>query len=1068
MLAAIVRFSVRHAGLVLGLAVALTGFGLLRMSGASLDVFPEFAPAQVVIQTEAPGLHAAAVEAQVTRPVEQAIGGLAGLRSLRSQSIPGLSVVTALFTESSDLRRNRQGIAERLAQAASSLPPGVMPNITPLTSSASTVLGIGLTSTTLDGVALRSLVEESLRPHLMAVPGIADVNVFGGALRQWQVQVDAQRLAQAGLSLSDLAAALRSATGVRAAGFIESDNQRIALTMDPPGAALGTPPATVVEALNLTVVAQLGGQAVLLRDVATVAMGGAPAYNAAQINGEQGVFLLVQGQLGANTRDTTRALDAALAHIRPVLERAGAKVHLDLFRPASFIETAVGNVRSDVLIGATLVVAVLFVFLFNLRTAIVSAVAIPLSLIAAVLTLQSFGIGLNIMVIGGLAIALGEVVDDAIIDCENIFRRLRENRALVAPRSPAQVVFDASMEVRSSVVYATFIVALVFTPLLTLDGVAGKLFAPLGLAYISAIMASLAVALTVTPAMSLLLLRQATLSSADPPLVAWMKPRYRRLLVSIERRSTAVLSGAALCMAAGIGVLPLLGGEFIPPLKEGHYIVHVTAVPGTSLVESLRVGKQVSDTLLAIPGVKSVAQWVGRSQNGADTFGPHYSEMEVEIGQVSGAEQRRILRDIRRSLSGDDGDDDRSDEKAIGSTPFPGLVFGVNTFLTERIGETVSGYPADVVVNLYGPDLDALDRDAKAVAALMSQMPGATDVQLQAPPGAPELSVRLRPDQLAFHAMNAGEVMDAVQIAFDGLVVGQHAGAVTPTPVSLVLAPSSRSDVSQVEHLPLHTPAGRLIELRDVADVALVEGRYKVLRENGQRVQTVIANLKRGHDPEQFVARLRALIAQYAAGMDARGQPSGSGFGPGNHAEVSGAAEAQAQARSDLLVASGLATLGVGSLLLLAFGSLRHTLLTGMNLPFALIGGVVAVLATGGWLSLGSVVGFVTLFGITLRNSIMLVSHYQYLVQVERQPWNLETALRGAEERLPSILMTALVTALGLLPLALGSAEPGREIEGPMAIIIVGGLISSTVLNLLVLPTVMLRYGRFNPASPGS
>ncbi|MDO9316052.1 MAG: efflux RND transporter permease subunit [Burkholderiaceae bacterium] len=1072
MLAAIVRFSVRHAGLVLGLAVALTGFGLLRMTGASLDVFPEFAPAQVVIQIEAPGLHAAAIEAQVTRPVEQAIGGLAGLTSLRSQSIPGLSVVTALFDESSDLHRDRQGVAERLAQAASSLPAGVVPNITPLTSSASTVLGIGLTSTTLDGVALRSLVEASLRPHLMAVPGIADVNVFGGALRQWQVQVDAQRLAQAGLSLTDLAAALRSATGVRAAGFIESDNQRIALTMEPPGAALGTPASAVIDTLNLTVVshanAQHGGQAVLLRDVATVAEGGAPAFNAAQIDGQPGVFLLVQGQLGANTRDTTRALDAAIAHIRPVLERAGAKVHLDLFRPASFIETAVGNVRSDVLIGATLVIAVLFLFLFNLRTAVVSAVAIPLSLIAAVLTLQQFGIGLNIMVIGGLAIALGEVVDDAIIDCENIFRRLRENRALAAPRSAAQVVFDASMEVRSSVVYATFIVALVFTPLLTLDGVAGKLFAPLGLAYIAAIIASLVVALTVTPAMSLLLLRHAALPAADPPLVAWMKPRYRRLLLAIERRSTAVLSAAALCMAAGIGVLPLLGGEFIPPLKEGHYIVHVSAVPGTSLAESLRVGKQVSDTLLAIPGVKSVAQWVGRSQNGADTFGPHYSEMEVEVGQVSGAEQRRILQDIRRALSGDDGDDDRSDEQALGSTPFPGLVFGVNTFLTERIGETVSGYPADVVVNLYGPDLDALDRDGKAVAAMLSQLPGATDVQLQAPPGAPELSVRLRPEQLALHAMNAGEVMDAVQIAFDGLVVGQHAGAVKPTPVALVLAPSGRRDVSQVEHLPLRTPGGRLIELRDVADVALVEGRYKVLREGGQRVQTVIANLKRGHDPEDFVAQLRTRLAAHASGQDGQGGQDGSGFAAGNHAEVTGAAEAQAQARNDLLVASALATLGVGSLLLLAFGSLRHTLLTAVNLPFALIGGVVAVLATGGWLSLGSVVGFVTLFGITLRNSIMLVSHYQHLVQVEGQPWNLETALRGAEERLPSILMTALVTALGLLPLALGSAEPGREIEGPMAIIIVGGLISSTVLNLLVLPTVMLRHGRFGPAAPPS
>ena len=968
-------------------------------------------------------------------------------------------MVTALFDESSDLYRNRQNVAERLAQTGSALPAGVVPNITPLTSSASTVLGLGLTSKTLDGVALRALVEGTLRPHLMAVPGIADVNVFGGALPQWQIQVDAARLARAGLGLGELASALRHATGVRSAGFIESDNQRIALTIEPPGAAIGSV-ATTMAALESTVVGHQGGQAVLLRHVAQVSEAGAPAFNAAQIDGVPGVFLMVQGQLGSNTRDATRALDAAIEQIQPVLERAGATVHRDLFRPASFIETAVGNVRSDVLIGATLVIVVLFLFLYNLRTALVSAVAIPLSLIAAVLTLQSMGMGLNIMVIGGLAIALGEVVDDAIIDCENIFRRLRENRTAREPLPAAQVVFDASMEVRSSVVYATFIVALVFTPLLTLTGVAGKLFAPLGVAYIAAILASLVVALTVTPAMSLLLLRRSALPAGDPPLVAWMRPRYRRLLLAIERRSTAVLATAALGMAAGIGVLPLLSGEFIPPLKEGHYIVHVSAVPGTSLGESLRIGQQVTRTLLAIPGVKSVAQWVGRSQNGADTFGPHYSEMEVEIGQVSGDEQRRILADIRRALSGDDGDEDRSDEIAAGSTAFPGLVFGVNTFLTERIGETVSGYPADVVVNLFGPDLDALDRDGLTVAAVLAERPGATDVQLQAPPGAPELSIRLRPEQLALHGLNAGEVMDAVQIAYDGLVVGQRAGAQTPTAIALVLAPSARRDVSQVASLPLRTPGGVLIALRDVADVALVEGRYKVLREGGQRVQTVIANLQRGHDPEAFVADLRSRLAQLAAGRE--GQP---GFAPGNHAEVTGAAEAQAAARNDLLLASALATLGVGSLLLLAFGSLRHTLLTALNLPFALIGGVAAVLATGGWLSLGSVVGFVTLFGITLRNSIMLVSHYQHLVEVQGLPWGLETALLGAEERLPSILMTALVTSLGLLPLALGSGEPGREIEGPMAIIIVGGLISSTVLNLLILPTVLLRHGRFGHAA---
>jgi Cu/Ag efflux pump CusA len=617
-------------------------------------------------------------------------------------------------------------------------------------------------------------------------------------------------------------------------------------------------------------------------------------------------------------------------------------------------------------------------------------------------------------------------------------------------------VFDASIEVRASVVYATFIVALVFLPLLTLSGVAGKLFAPLGLAYIGAILASLAVALTVTPAMSLLLLSNSHLPSGDPPLVAWLKPRYRALLLAVERQAHPVLAGVALAMALGIGMLPLFRGEFIPPLKEGHYIVHMSAVPGTALAESLRLGERVSKELLAIPGVRSVAQWVGRAQNGADTFGPHYSEIEVELGQVSGDEQRRVLAEIRRRLGGQAQGSEGGEAGEGGAPGFAGLQFGVNTFLTERIGETVSGFPADVVVNLYGADLDALDRDARAVAALLASLPGADDVQLLSPPGAPELRVRLRPEALARHGLTAGEVMDAVQTAFEGLEVGQVHGRDQATPLVLVLAPSARQDVSQVSGLPLRAAQGQALTLGDVADLDLVQGRAKILRDAGRRVQTVTANVGRGHDAEQFTAGLQRRIA-----ADLR-------LSTGVHAEVTGAAEAQATARGELLRVSLLACVGVAALLMLAFGSLRHLALIFVNLPFALVGGVAAVLATGGLLSLGSVVGFVTLFGITLRNSIMLVSHYQHLVEVEGRPWDLDTALQGALERLPSILMTALVTALGLAPLALGSTEPGREIEGPMATIIVGGLVSSTLLNLLVLPTVLLRFGRFgSAAAPG-
>lgn len=1058
MLAAIIRFSVRHAGLTVALALALMGYGVSRLFDASLDVFPEFSPTQVVIQTESPGLAAPWVETLVSQPIERHLQGLPGLQSLRSQSIAGLSVVTAVFTDGSDIHRHRQSVAERLAQAAATLPPGITPDLTPLTSSASTVLGVGLTSDTLDALALRALVDRLVRPHLLASAGVADVNVFGGERPQWQIQVDPARLAASRLTLAELAQAARETGGVRAAGFVETANQRIALAVEPPGAGRGAREATALAELEQAVLrpATAGRPALRLGDVAQIARGGAPRINGALIDGRPGIFLLVQGQLGANTREVTLGLDAALARIAPAIEREGATLHRDLFRPADFIETAVGNVQSDVLIGATLVVVVLFGFLYNVRTAVVSALAIPLSLLAAVSVLQAFGMSLNIMVLGGLAIALGEVVDDAIIDCENIFRRLRENRLKPAPLAAAQVVVNASMEVRSSVVYATFIVALAFVPLLTLSGVAGKLFAPLGLAYIAAILASLLVAITVTPALSLLLLGGRNLPAGDPPLVAWLKPRYRALLLAVERHRAPVLVGTGALMVAGIGVLPLFRSEFIPPLKEGHYIVHMAAVPGTALDESLRLGEHVSKALLGIEGVRSVAQWVGRAENGADTFGPHYSELEVEVGQVSGDAQRRLLAAIRETLVGEPaGDDDDASgtgkQDTDGHQPgFAGLQFAVNTFLTERIGETVSGFPADVVVNVYGQDLDALERDSRRVAQLLATLPGTEDVQQLAPPGSATLSVRLRAGRLAQHGLTAGAVMDAVQLAYDGLAVGQRYENDLATPLVLVLPPAARRDVGSVAKLPLATPLGTTVELGEVADVQMVEGRAKILRDGGRRVQTVTANVQRGHDAEALVAALERRLAE--PGL----------LAAGHHAELQSKAQAQRAARHELLRVSLLAGLGTAALLLLAFGSLRHLALVFVNLPFALIGGVAAVLlATHGLLSLGTVVGFVTLFGITLRNSIMLVSHYQHLVEVERCPWDLDTALRGALERMPSILMTALVTGLGLAPLALGSAEPGREIEGPMATIIVGGLVSSTALNLLVLPAVLLRFGRF-------
>ena len=1037
MMSALVRFSIRFSGVIIGLATLVVLYGLYSLTRSNLDVFPEFSPTQIIIQTESPGLSAELVESLVSQPIETSIAGTVGIESMRSQSIPGLSIVTVIFDERTDIYRNRQVVAERLATLSNKLPQGITPNITPLTSSASTVLGVGLTSKTRSLTELRTIVDWTIVPHLLAIPGVADVNVFGGKVRQFQIQVDPEKMIHYGISLTQIEEAVKKATGVRGNGFIENKNQRIVINTEGQSA---TP-----EKLALATLLRKNGQTIRLGDIGKVVEGAAPSISAAAINEETGVYLSVQGQLGANTHAVTKAIESALQEIKPSLAAEKVVLHEGLFRPANFIEVAIKGVRTDILIGSILVITVLFLFLFDIRTAFISATAIPLSLLTAIVVMSYFNIGLNIMVLGGLAIALGEVVDDAIIDTENIFRRLRENRLLAQPLPTHRVVFAASMEVRSSVVYATIIVALVFIPLLTLGGVAGKLFAPLGFAYIAAIMASLLVALTLTPALCYLLLGNAKLDTADPPMIRIIKKWYVKMLYRIEKQYKAVMVISFMLIAIGLGIVPLLKNQFIPALHEGHYIMHMTAVPGTSEQESLRIGKKVSSVIRNIKGVKSVTQWVGRAPNGADTFGTHYSEFEIEIGAISGNEQRRILNNIRAELAGEVVDIDGDGKVEPG---FIGVNFAINTFLTERIEETISGYAASTVINIYGTDLDALDRDAQAIASVVSSVKGASDVLVQSPSGTPQLVMRLRPEKLAQWGLQPTDVLDNIRAAYESVPITQVYQGNRVIGVSVVLDSQARDDVQDAGNLPLFNPEGKLLRLREVTDIVQENGRSKILHAGAKRIQTVTANVV-GRDIDTFTDELKSKIQSDVA------------LSQGAYLEFTGAAEANAKSREALILQSFLAGVAVFLMLYIAFGRLRNLLLTFANLPFALIGGILAALFTGGWISLGSLVGFVTLFGITLRNSIMMVSHYQHLIDEENCIWGLETCIRGASERLPSILMTALVTALGLLPLAAGSGQPGREIEGPMATIIVGGLVTSTILNLLILPTIMLHFGRF-------
>jgi CzcA family heavy metal efflux pump len=1028
MLNAIVRFSIRFRGIVIALACALLGYGVFSLGRAPYDVFPNFAPPQVSVQTEAPGLSPEQVEVLVTQPIENAINGAPGIDTLRSRSIQGLSDIAVVFHSDTDIYRDRQMVAERLSTVSSELPTGVQPPLmTPLTSSTAWVMEVDFTSDTQSLMTVRTIADWTMKPRLLAVPGVAGVEVIGGEVRQLQFQFDPQRLIQYGVSVEDVIAAARQATGVRGGGFVDTPNQRIVLQTE--GQSI-TP-----SQLARTVLVYHNGINVTLGDVARVQEAPAPPIGSASVGGKRGVSLIIDAAYGANTLEVTRGIDRALADLRSSLDAQGVIIHPDVLRAADFIEVALRNVRTSLYVGAGLVVVVLFLFLFNFRTAAISCTAIPLSLLAAIIALEKMGLSLNTMTLGGLSIAIGEVVDDAVIDVENIYRRLRENRASLNPRSSFQVVFDASIEVRSAVVYATFAVVLVFFPVLNLSGLAGSLFGPLGVTYIWAILASLAVALTVTPALSLVLLGGRDLPPQEPPVVRWLNHGYRALLLQLEKVPRLLIGAVGVLILLGVVVMVFLSSSFLPELREGNITVHMTAVPGTSLDESMRLGDHLTQALLQIPNVRSVAQRAGRAELGTDTNGTHQSEIDVNLQATNGSQVEAGQDQIRRVLA-----------------QVPGAVLTSNSFLTERINETLSGYGAAVVVNVFGNDLDQLDRQAAQIARMLATIPGGTQVELQSPPGMPEIQVRLRKDSLIRWGFDPLTVLDTVLTAYGTEVVGQTYEGNRVFDVSVLLASTRRPQVTEIGTLPLRSPDGNFVSLNQLADIQESSGRYVVLHEGARRVQTITCNVE-GRAVDSFV-------------QEAQRRVSSLKLPAGTYVEFSGTAAAQAQSRHDLLVNSLLTGLGIILLLSVVMGNHRNLLLVLLNLPFALVGGVYAAGITGGDLSLGSLVGFVTLFGITLRNSIMLISHYEHLVEVEGMHWGLETALRGASERLAPILMTALVTGLGLLPLAIGSGDPGREIEGPMAIVILGGLVTSTLLNLLVLPTLALRYGRFEAAEP--
>jgi CzcA family heavy metal efflux pump len=1021
-LAAIVRTALRYPFLVVVAALLVLVYGGSTLIRSKYDVFPEFVPPQAEVQAEAPGLAPEDVERLVTQPLENAINGGANIEAIRSESIQGLSAINVTFAEGSDIFRDRQLLAERVAEAALALPPGVRtPTLGPMTSSTMDLLKLGFTSHSMSPTELRSFVEWTVRPRLLAVPGVARAIVYGGGRREIQVQVDPAKMTALGVTLTEIVAAAQAATGVRGAGFIDTPNERVLLSSIDGG---HTP-----QQIAAVAVTQRDGANVRLGDVAKVTYAAEPPFGDARVQGEPDVLVSMGSQYGANTLDVTQRLEQTLAELAPMLRARSVTLYAGLHRPATFIEIALRHVRNALVLGAVLVIAVLIGFLRTWRTALISFVTIPLSLLMAVVALRYLGFTLNTMTLGGLAVALGVVVDDAIIDVENIVRRVR--LATDAQRLSAldAIILSASIEVRRPIVLATLVVGLVFVPILLLPGIQGSFFAPLAAAFLLATFASLLIALTLTPALAFLLMRKSA------PVVK--EPRWLRKLKVLQHGAMHRLAGHAmplLLVSVGLGVVAVVvisrfGIELMPPFREGHFVAQVTAPAGLSLGEMTRLGERISRQMLGIEGLSTVSLQVGRAESGEDTWSPNRAEFHIELKpDLAGAEQSRIEKELREVLDG-----------------FPGLQSEVVTFLGDRISESVSGETAAVSINVFGPDLAVLDQVAAKIAAKMRTMPDAADVRYQASSDVPTLTIAPRTERLTMLGLRSADVLDAVTTAYAGTAVAHVYEGNQSMALRVLLNEAARSDPQVVQDLMIRTAAGRLVPLGTVADVELESGRESILHDHGQRRQVVTLNPTNG-DVVGFVKRARALLEQ-----DVK-------LPPDVYLEFGGTAQAASDATFDLLTHSAIAAAVIITLLMLAFGSWRTTGLVLVNVPFALVGAVIAVALTGASLSIGTLVGFVTLFGISARNSIMLMSHYEHLVTVEGLRWGVQTARRGARERLTPILMTALVTALGVLPLALNNGEAGQEVEGPMAVVILGGLISSTLMNLLVLPALAGRY----------
>lgn len=1030
----LIQFALCNRALVLVAAVLLLVLGTHTALRMQVDVFPDLTAPTVAVITEAHGMAPLEVESQVTLPLESALNGAPGVRRVRSSTSVGVSVLWAEFDWGTDPYRARQIIGEKIQTVVATLPPEVeAPMLMPETSIMGEVMFLSLTSDLQTPTEMHTWADTVLKRRLLAVPGIAKVTPTGGGERQFQVVLSPARMSAQGVAINQVVAALGDSNENISAGFLNERGAEYLVT--------GMGRFRSLSDIGETVVVVRNGVPIRIADVGEVRVGESPRRGEACANGKPAVLLGLSKQPGANTLTLTRELDAALDDLEKKMP-AGMKLNRHVFRQAAFIEVAIHNVKEALLEGVLLVIIVVALFLANFRASLITVLAIPLSLVTAVLALQALGQTINTMTLGGMAIAIGALVDDAVIDVENVFRRLRENALLpVAERRPSlQVVLAASVEIRRSIVFATFIIALVFTPIFFLSGVEGRLLKPLGEAYLVALLASLVVAITVTPALCSLLLpkSRAVLRGAEPRLVHWLKEHYGQLLGPVLNHPWRVTIPAVILLLLALGSTVFMGRSFLPEFNEGSLTLTTTTLPGTALPESAQLAHLVDEALLKHPEVVNVGRRTGRAELDEHSLGVEASEIEVSL-QMKERTKEEFLAALRQDLAG-----------------IPGLTINIGQPISHRIDHMLSGTRSSIAVKLFGPDLYKLRSLGEQVRQEMNTVPGVVDLSLEPQVDVPALRVQFDHQALARHGLHVREVDSALQAAIQGLHVstileGQNAFnlvvrlADPPLPASGPITPPWNTET--LGDLLVDTPSGAKVPLATLAQIVKDTGPNTISREQVERKIVVSANVAE-RDVTSVVHDIQRLVKPLVEAQ------------PGYRVDYGGQFESAAAASRVLLLLGIAVVIGIAFLLHLAFGSGRDAALVMLNLPLALIGGVIGVFVGGGVLSVASLIGFITVFGIATRNGIMLVSHIRHLQVAEGITDLREAVFRGAMERLAPILMTALAAGLALIPLALSGGRPGNEIQTPMAIVILFGLLSSMLLNMIVVPALYLRFGR--------